>query len=99
LRGDVVAEAAVELVPVALAAQRQRHLARHAARQLEEREQVLPAHAARLSSVASASRLAALGLTSQNLPTKSRNSARMRALHALPVSSAWRVTRPVRCWR
>ena len=62
------AEAAVELVPVAADAFRQRHLRRHLARRIAELEDLLATHAARLRSLASASRLAAFGFTSQNLP-------------------------------
>src|SRR5690606_7954317 len=99
-RGPGLVEAPIQLAPVAGKARLQRHLLRHAPLRVEELEGVAPAHQAALrSSSASASRLAAFGLTSQNLPTKSRNSSRIRALHALPVRLAWVPIRPMRCWR
>src|SRR5690606_837217 len=99
VRGRVLVEAAVQLVPVAGGAQLQRDPPRHLARQVQKLEHLLPAHAACLMSSASASMLAALGLTSQNLPRKSRDSSRMRALQALPVRRACRASSLPRCWR
>ena len=100
VRGFGLAELAVQLVPVAAHAIRQRHLGRHLAWRIEELEDLLLAHyAALLSSSASASRLAAFGLTSQNLPAKSRKFSSTRALQALPVRRACMPINPVRCWR
>jgi len=62
-------EPAVQLAPVAGRAQFQRNPPRHLARQIQELKDLLAAHAARLSVSASDSMLAALGFTSQNLPT------------------------------
>jgi len=68
---------------------RDRHGARRLPRNLEEAE-ILRAHAALRSSSASASRLAALGFTSQKRCNSPRKSPSTRRPQALSVSSAWR---------
>src|SRR5690606_35389047 len=68
--GFLGAEAAIELAPVAGGAQLDRDAPRHLPRHLEELEDLLATHYAALRRLsASDSMLAALGLTSQNLPT------------------------------
>src|SRR5690606_6373473 len=68
--GGLGAEAAIERAPVAGGAQLDRDAPRHLPRHLEELEDLLATHYAALRRLsASDSMLAALGLTSQNLPT------------------------------